>query len=119
MNQHQPVQLLSLTTLIFALTIAVALGWIILQIGITAFPAIEKFGLGFLTSTTWDPVRNIYGVLPQIYGTIVSALIALLVAVPLGLGIAVFLSDDDGKLQCICRRRCLGSGDVTYCDAHG
>ncbi|ATS18697.1 phosphate ABC transporter permease subunit PstC [Parathermosynechococcus lividus PCC 6715] len=82
------------TTLIFALTIAVALGWIILQIGITAFPAIEKFGLGFLTSTTWDPVRNIYGVLPQIYGTIVSALIALLVAVPLGLGIAVFLSED-------------------------
>jgi len=52
LNQHQPVQLLSLTTLIFALTIAVALGWIILQIGITAFPAIEKFGLGFLTSTT-------------------------------------------------------------------
>ncbi|WP_448524494.1 phosphate ABC transporter permease subunit PstC [Parathermosynechococcus lividus] len=82
------------TTLIFALTIAVALGWIIVQIGITAFPAIEKFGLGFLTSTTWDPVRNIYGVLPQIYGTIVSALIALLVAVPLGLGIAVFLSED-------------------------
>ncbi|WP_448514735.1 phosphate ABC transporter permease subunit PstC [Parathermosynechococcus lividus] len=82
------------TTLIFALTIAVALGWIIVQIGITAFPAIEKFGLGFLTSTTWDPVRNIYGVLPQIYGTIVSAMIALLVAVPLGLGIAVFLSED-------------------------
>lgn len=81
-------------TLIFACSIAVVLVWIIIQIGLTALPAIQKFGLGFLTSTTWDPVKNIYGVLPQIYGTIVSAIIALIVAVPLGLGIAVFLSED-------------------------
>ncbi|WP_460193998.1 phosphate ABC transporter permease subunit PstC [Thermosynechococcus sp. FA-CM-4201] len=82
------------TTMIFALALAVVLAWIIVQIGITALPAISKFGLDFLTSTTWDPVQNIYGVLPQIYGTLVSAIIALVVAVPLGLGIAVFLSED-------------------------
>ncbi|MDG2990779.1 phosphate ABC transporter permease subunit PstC [Candidatus Synechococcus calcipolaris G9] len=82
------------TTMAFALSIAVALVWIIIQIGLTAMPSIQKFGLGFLFSTTWDPVRNIYGVMPQIYGTIVSAIIALIIAVPLGLGIAVFLSED-------------------------
>ncbi len=82
------------TTMAFALAIAVVLVWIVIQIGLTALPAIQKFGLGFLVGTTWDPVRNIYGVLPQIYGTILSAIIALLVAVPLGLGIAVFLSED-------------------------
>lgn len=65
-----------------------------IQIGLTAIPAITQFGLGFLTSTTWDPVQNIYGILPQIYGTLVSAIIALVVAVPLGLGIAIFLSED-------------------------
>ncbi len=81
-------------TMVFALAMSVALVWIIVQIGLTSLPAIQKFGLGFLTSTTWDPVQNIYGVLPQIYGTIVTAIIALLVAVPLGLGIAVFLSED-------------------------
>ncbi|HIK48788.1 hypothetical protein [Thermosynechococcus sp. M55_K2018_012] len=63
-----------------------------IQIGLTAIPAITQFGLGFLTSTTWDAVQNIYGVL--LYNTLVSAIIALLVAVPLGLEIAVFLSED-------------------------
>lgn len=82
------------TTMAFALSIAIALVWIIIQIGLTAMPSIQKFGLGFLFTSTWDPVRNIYGVLPQIYGTIVSAIIALIIAVPLGLGIAVFLSED-------------------------
>lgn len=63
-----------------------------IQIDLTAIPAITQFGLGFLTSTTWDAVQNIYGVL--LYDTLVSAIIALLVAVLLGLGIAVFLSED-------------------------
>lgn len=82
------------TTMACALAVSGVLGWIVIQIGTSALPAIQRFGLNFLIDTTWDPVRNIYGVLPQIYGTIVSAIIALLVAVPLGLGIAVFLSED-------------------------
>ncbi|MBA3439247.1 MAG: phosphate ABC transporter permease subunit PstC [Pyrinomonadaceae bacterium] len=53
--------------------------------------SINEFGFGFLTSLTWNPVRNQFGALPFIYGTIISSLIALLISVPLSLGIAVFL----------------------------
>jgi phosphate transport system permease protein len=48
-------------------------------------------GLGFLTSSEWNPIKNEFGALPFIYGTIVSSLLALLISVPLSLGIAVFL----------------------------
>jgi phosphate transport system permease protein len=58
-----------------------------------AWPAINKFGFGFLTGTTWDPVRDSFSVLPVIYGTLVSSLIAVMLAVPVSLGCAVFLSD--------------------------
>ena len=58
-----------------------------------AMPAIETFGLGFLTSTEWDPVRHQYGALPYIFGTVVSSLLALLIAVPVALAVAVFLSE--------------------------
>lgn len=54
--------------------------------------SIDTFGLGFLTSEEWDPVNDIYGAKPFIYGTIVSSLLALLMAVPLSLGIAIYLS---------------------------
>lgn len=53
----------------------------------------EKFGLGFLTSDEWDPVQQKFGALPMIFGTLQTALFALLFAVPIGLGIAVFLSE--------------------------
>jgi phosphate transport system permease protein len=56
-------------------------------------PAIEKFGWSFLTRTIWDPVQDDYGALPFIFGTLVSSLVALLIALPLSLGIAVFLSE--------------------------
>jgi len=55
--------------------------------------SIQKFGWSFLVETTWDPVRDEYGALPFIYGTVVSSLLALLIAVPLSLGIAIFLSE--------------------------
>jgi len=55
--------------------------------------AMQKFGWGFLTSKAWDPVKLDFGALPFIYGTVVSSLIALLIAVPLGIGTAVFLTD--------------------------
>jgi len=53
----------------------------------------EKFGWGFLTSTEWDPVQDLYGALPFIYGTVVSSLIALAIALPLSLGTAIYLSE--------------------------
>jgi phosphate transport system permease protein len=81
-------------TCAFAVFIAVVLVWITVSLFSIAYPAIAKFGLGFLTATRWNPVEDLYGALPQIYGTIMSAIIALLIAVPLGVGVAVFLSED-------------------------
>lgn len=55
--------------------------------------SIEKFGWRFLLTSTWDPVAEQYGALPFIYGTLVSSLIALLIAVPLSIGTAIYLTD--------------------------
>lgn len=53
----------------------------------------EKFGLGFLTGLDWDPVRQNFGALTFLYGTIQTSFLALIIAVPIGLGIAIFLSE--------------------------
>ncbi len=66
---------------------------IMVSLVISAWPAIEKFGLGFLTSTVWDPVKNEYGGLVMIYGTVMTSFIALLIAVPVSFGIALFLTE--------------------------
>ena len=55
--------------------------------------SIDKFGWSFLTNSVWDPVQEIYGALPIIYGTLVSSFLALLISVPLSIGIAIFLSE--------------------------
>lgn len=70
------------------------LGWIIFEIATEAWPAIQKFGFGFLASSSWVPNRENFGVLPFIVGTLVSSLIAILIAFPLGLAIAIFLSEN-------------------------
>lgn len=59
----------------------------------SAWPAINKYGLGFLTSTTWDPVAEKFGGLVMIYGTLMTSFIALLIAVPVSFGIALFLTE--------------------------
>jgi phosphate transport system permease protein len=79
---------------IFAFAIAGVLIWITIQVALQAVPAVREFGLGFLTSNSWNPVKSEYGVLPAIYGTVVSSFIALLISVPIGLGVAIFLSED-------------------------
>lgn len=80
------------------LAFAIGIGLLLLSISVVVFiqswPAIQKYGLGFLTSTAWNPVTDVFGALPVIYGTIVSALISLVIAVPLGIGTALFLSED-------------------------
>src|SRR5262249_54451812 len=55
--------------------------------------AIKKFGFNFLTASTWDPVAEQFGALPFIYGTLVSSLLALLIAVPLGIATAAYLTE--------------------------
>ncbi|MBC7954721.1 MAG: phosphate ABC transporter permease subunit PstC [Cytophagales bacterium] len=74
------------------LTLALLAG-IIVSLFIGAMPAIREFGLGFLTSTDWDPVQNKYGGLVMIYGTLMTSLIALVIAVPVSFGIALFLTE--------------------------
>ncbi|MDP3618176.1 MAG: phosphate ABC transporter permease PstC, partial [Ramlibacter sp.] len=66
---------------------------ILVSLVIGAWPAIEKYGLGFLTNSVWDPVNNEYGGLVMIYGTIATSLIALVIAVPVSFGIALFLTE--------------------------
>ena len=66
---------------------------ILASLTLSAWPAIDKYGLGFLTSTTWDPVNEEFGGLVMIYGTLVTSFIALLIAVPVSFGIALFLTE--------------------------
>jgi phosphate transport system permease protein len=61
------------------------------ELWVGARPAVERYGLGFLVSTEWNPVSEEFGALPLIFGTLVSSLLALLIAVPLSLGVAIFL----------------------------
>jgi phosphate transport system permease protein len=81
-------------TRLFAWGVIVVLLLIGLPIAEKAIPAIQQFGLGFLFNSAWNPVTSQYGAFPMIYGTLVSSFIALLFAVPLGLGTAIFLSED-------------------------
>ncbi len=86
-------------TRLLAFAIAAVLLAIAIQVLIQSMPAIQKFGLGFITNQEWDPVKESYGALPMIYGTLVSSLFALLFAVPIGVGIAIFLSENFLPLQ--------------------
>ncbi|WP_088241669.1 phosphate ABC transporter permease subunit PstC [Calothrix rhizosoleniae] len=81
-------------TQFFAFAIAGVLLWIAFQVGAQGIPAMREFGLGFLANSAWNPVKSDYGVLPQIYGTLVSSFIGLLIAVPIGVGTAVLLSEN-------------------------
>jgi phosphate transport system permease protein len=77
----------------FAVCIPVLLVLIALEVGIAGWPALSKFGVGFLTSSVWDPVAGEYGAAPAIAGTLVTSLLALVIATPLALGSAIFLSE--------------------------
>jgi len=70
------------------------LGWIVYEIVSGAWPAIQKFRFGFLSSSSWVPNRENFGVLPFIVGTAASSFIAILFAFPLGVAIAIFLSEN-------------------------
>lgn len=74
------------------LTLALLFG-ILASLVVGAWPAIQEYGLGFLTRTTWDPVKNQYGGLVMIYGTLATSVIALVIAVPVSFGIALFLTE--------------------------
>jgi phosphate transport system permease protein len=77
-----------------AFLVLAVLVWMTVVMSISAMPAITKFGLKFLIDKTWDPVQEQYGGLTFVFGTIASSFIAMLLAVPVGLGIAIFLTED-------------------------
>src|SRR6266545_329037 len=58
-----------------------------------ALPALKRFGPSFLWTSTWDPVAEVYGAAPMIFGTLASSFLALLIAVPLALSVAIFLTE--------------------------
>ena len=76
-----------------ALVVLFLLGGIILSLIISSWPSIEKFGFSFLWNKEWDAPAENFGALVPIYGTVVTSLIALLIAVPVSFGIALFLTE--------------------------
>ncbi len=74
------------------LTVALVV-FIIYEIAMPARPALQKYGLSFIWRTTWDQDENVYGILPQIWGTFYSSFLALVLGSILGLAVAIFLSE--------------------------
>jgi phosphate transport system permease protein len=86
-------QLFKFATQFFALSVLLTLLGIIASLIFNAAPALSKFGFGFFTTVEWDIINGEFGGLIAIYGTVITSVIALLIAVPLSFGIAVFLTE--------------------------
>ncbi len=76
-----------------ALAVPALLAFLVYELWVGSRLAIDRYGLGFVTGSTWDPVTEEFGALPLIFGTVLSAGIALLIAVPLSLGVAIYLTE--------------------------
>lgn len=83
---------LNLTRLFAAITLALLVG-IVLSLGWTALPSLKEFGFGFLTSSEWNPPAERFGAVVPMYGTLATSLIALVIALPISFGIAIFLTE--------------------------
>ena len=81
------------TALSFAFLVLLLLAGIIFMLVQGAMPAFQAFGLGFLTNETWDPVKENYGAWAPIMGTLIAALIAMVIGLPLSFGIAIFITE--------------------------
>jgi phosphate transport system permease protein len=77
----------------FALLVPLLLALIFWEVALAGWPAMREFGFGFLTSSDWDPVRGQFGAASAIFGTIVTSILALVIATPLALGVSIFLSE--------------------------
>jgi phosphate transport system permease protein len=85
--------LLSHGTALFAALVILLLAALAVQMTHASALSLERFGLGFLTTQTWDPVHERFGALAFLYGTVVSSLLALVLAVPVSLGAAIYLAE--------------------------
>ncbi|HEB80346.1 MAG TPA: phosphate ABC transporter permease subunit PstC, partial [Chromatiales bacterium] len=77
----------------FALLVLLAVVGILVSLSIGAWPALHKFGFGFLVSSQWNPVTKTFGALVPIFGTLVTSFIAMLIAIPVSFGIALFITE--------------------------
>src|SRR6266550_3645701 len=82
---------------VLALTLPLLLVALVSELAINAWPAIRRFGLPFVWTSVWDPVAGVFGAAPMIFGTLASSLLALLIAVPLALGVAIYLTEFSAK----------------------
>ena len=80
-------------TLLFALVVLLALGGVIVSLVSGALPALRHFGFGFLVTESWNPVTEKFGALAPVYGTLVTSAIAMLIAIPVAFGIALFITE--------------------------
>lgn len=80
-------------TLIAAIGVLVILAGVILSLVIGSVPALSQFGFSFFVTEVWNPVKDVYGALAPIYGTIVTSIIAMVIALPVGLFIAFYLTE--------------------------
>ena len=78
-------------TLACSLLVVAILINILIILLVEAWPSIRAFGASFLVTSTWNPVKDIYGAVPAIYGTLLSSLLALIIAIPISIGAAIFL----------------------------
>jgi phosphate transport system permease protein len=76
-----------------ALGVLLIFGGVIASLVIGAMPSIKAFGFGFIIDEAWRPTREHFGALASIYGTLATSLIAMLIALPVGIGVAIFLTD--------------------------
>ena len=76
-----------------AVAVPILLAFLVYELWSGAALAINRYGFGFVTSSTWDPVAEEFGALPLIFGTLASSMLALLIAVPLSLGVAIYLTE--------------------------
>lgn len=76
-----------------AVSIPLLLGFLVFELYMGSREAISRFGLGFVTSSSWNPVTEQFGAWPLIFGTLLSSTLALVIAVPLSLGVAIYLTE--------------------------
>ena len=82
-----------IVTFIFAATVVLLTVLLVYELWVASSLARQKFGLAFFITRVWDPIAEQFGALPFIYGTVITSAVALLIAVPLGLGAAIFLAE--------------------------
>ena len=80
-------------TWFFAIFVLLLMTGVIVSLVAGALPALQHFGWGFITSSAWNPVTENFGALPAIYGTLVTSAVAMLIGIPVALGVAIFITE--------------------------